>query len=923
MNKNQYKIISHIMIDIDPETVVNEEYIKEKIDLFSQWFPVSDEQKEEIIASLHSKLAIRMDMGACIKKEHIPWYYSAKKDISTKFWDRYTQYLIKDAGFPPQVINALDRSTDEMMDMLGNPRVETDYQRRGLVVGDVQSGKTATYTALANKAADAGYRIVFILTGTIEKLRKQTQARLDEGFVGLDSTAFIRDKNNVFVGVGNIDASADCWSLTSTTSDFNKSTAEKLSGRLSGINSPVLFVLKKNKSVLEKLEQWLRVYNTNVYNNKCPLPMLLIDDEADNASVNTRGNEDPTAINANIRKLLRLFSKANYVGFTATPYANIFIDPESNQEMLDDDLFPRDFIYALDAPTNYVGARNIFSDNGEHSFMLKENDDCEDYLPEKHKKDFVPQDLPDSLKMAIASFFIANVVRDLRGQTNKHRSMLINISRFVAVQDNIAKGVDGYVRELQREIKNYYLTGAEALKYDSFSEIKSVYENDFKNHIDNPYDWSTIQENLHKAIASIVVKTVNGGNASKNLNYDEYQDDGLRLIAVGGFSLSRGLTLEGLCTSYFYRNSKMYDTLMQMGRWFGYRDGYTDLCRIWMGEGAVSWYRYISTASDELRREVKRMQLQNKTPREFGLCVRSDIAALMVTARNKMITAKDYELAITLNGKVVETPYLHMDKECLSKNLQLTENLVRTLLDNGFSFEKTGEYSIDNPLFKNIPRNYICDFLTGYKSHYLNMDFLTENLVKLINDYKDGTADEWDLLIATGKGSKGKIYNQEVNYVQRNFGVKNDSRALQMSDRSSRLGDKNLAKGGLTREEVSEIEQLSINQSGAHQRTFSQETYFNSGIRRNPLLIIYPVELRPEEPKNESDKQISIRKTEIANELEAPLIGLSIGIPRIDGRENVFFKYKINLIKYKEIFEIDDDFEEIDETIQEEDPVNA
>lgn len=923
MSKNQDKVVSLVLIDIDSDVIITESLIKDKVEFFSIPYPLSSDEKKEVIKNLHANLSIRMDRGSCVKeKDHLSWYYAAKKELSTEFWDRYRTLLFKNAGFNSKVVDTLDRSTDEMMDLIGNPSSSFDFQRRGLVIGDVQSGKTATYTALINKAADSGYRIIILLTGTIEKLRRQTQGRLDEGFIGLDSTAFIRDKDNILVGVGNINPSVSGWAVTSTSSDFNTSTAAKLNGQLSGINVPILFVLKKNKSVLEKLEQWLRLYNANQIDKKIHMPMLLIDDEADNASVNTRKEEDdPTAINKNIRKLLRLFVRSSYVGFTATAFANIFINPDSDDEMLDDDLFPRDFIYALEAPTNYVGARSIFSESGKYSYMLKDNDDCEYYLPEKHKKDFIPQALPLSMKVAIVSFFISNAVRDLRGQKTRHRSMLINISRFVAVQEQICKAVDGYVREFQREIKNYYLIGNEALQYDTFSFLKLVFDKHFSSLPNFEFQWDDIQKSLHGAVAPIVVRTVNGGNASKNLNYDECEEEGLRLIAIGGFSLSRGLTLEGLCVSYFYRNSKMYDTLMQMGRWFGYRDGYADICQIWMGEVAIDWYGYISVASDELRREVRRMQDDNRTPKEFGLCVRSDINSLLVTARNKMRTAKDYTMTVSLNGKVVETPYIYKDKETVLNNMKLTESWIEHLLSEGYFFNDNPELALKHPQILNVPKQYVIELLNEYKSHYLNMDFRTRDLVNLIENYDDGTVDNWDIVIANGRGNEGSFCNIKTNYIARKFAIKHESKALQMSGKGSRLGSANFAKGGLFQSQVDEIEtaERAYQQKKGEEHAFSQELYFTSGLKRNPLLVIYPVELKAESKDKKGNIEVNTEKQKIINSLGVPVVGLSIGIPIISGRSNKTYQYKINLVKYKELLGIDDDFEEIDETIFEED----
>ena len=681
MTEIQKNIVGKVLMDASVMTIpITEEWIIMMVNSYEMQgkllgTPVlTDAEKEEVITTLHASLFVRIDRGHCLKeKDHTPWYMAAKAELPSNFWDRYRIYLQKEKHWNKDTVNELDKTTDEIMDLLGNPDSANSFLYRGLCIGDVQSGKTSTYIGLINKAADAHYRVIILLTGTIEKLRRQTQQRIDEGFIGLDSYAFTLEKDSVQVGVGSIDPNTSGWAVTSTTSDFNAATAKKIVGQLSNINAPVIFVLKKNKSVLEKLEHWLRFYNANKTTKKIDLPMLLIDDEADNASVNTKKDDEVTAINKGIRKLLVLFEKANYVGFTATPYANIFIDPDTEQEMLEHDLFPRDFIYALEAPSNYIGARSIFGNDAPYGYMLESNDDCESVLPLKHKKEDVLTYMPKSMEEAITAFFICNAVRDLRGDTKSHRTMMINISRFIAVQNQITRVVDSYVRDAKREIRNYYLTGVEALQYDIFKLMKQVYEKYFAGFASDPeysdlkhFTWEQIQEAMYPAISRIEVRTINGGNAPKNLDYENYEkkpnDIGLRLIAVGGLSLSRGLTLEGLSTSYFYRNSSMYDTLMQMGRWFGYRGKYRDLCKIWMPDESMAWYSYISMATDKLRAEVRRMQNDNMTPTDFGLAVRSDIQGLLVTARNKMRTAKDYETVVNFSGEVVETRYVYSSK---------------------------------------------------------------------------------------------------------------------------------------------------------------------------------------------------------------------------------------------------------------------
>lgn len=914
MTENQKNVIGHILMQFSTGSVVTEDEITKYVSVFSIVNPLTDIEKTEVIKELQSKLAVRIDRGACVReKKHTPWYHAAKAKITPAFWNRYRLHLQKEHKWNAKLLDELDRSTDEIMDMLGNPKQERSFQRRGLCIGDVQSGKTSNYIGLINKAADAGYRVIILLTGVIEKLRRQTQSRIDAGFIGLDSTVFTRDnKNDVLVGVGCIDSSVNAWAVTSTSGDFNADTAQKIVGKLNNINTPIIFVLKKNKSVLEKLEQWLYFYNAEKTSNTVDLPMLLIDDEADNASVNTKDENDPTAINSAIRKLLCLFSKANYVGFTATPYANIFIDPNSETEMLESDLFPRHFIYALEAPSNYIGARDIFSEGALHACMLKSNDDCELYLPIKHKNGSNFNELPQSLKEAIASFFISNAVRDLRGHEKTHRTMMINISRFINVQNKITAAVDTFVRNSQREIQNYYRLGNISLEYDTFKLIKKVFDKHFSSISSLEFTWDEIQLALKDAVMPVTVRNINGGNASKNLNYDEVED-GLRLIAIGGLSLSRGLTLEGLCISYFFRNSMMYDTLMQMGRWFGYRSNYEDICQIWMPDSAITWYSYISRATDELRNEIHRMQQANRTPEDFGLCVRSDIAALLVTARNKMKSAQDYKMTVSLSGRVVETPYLHKDFSVLQQNLEATKEFLEKL-NNSYPLHKEDpQLSINSPQYLNVTRDTIIDFLNLYSSHGMNIDFHTNELVQFIENSSDGVLDYWDVAIASGKGKNIEFPGFQSRAVKRHFAIRYEKGgALQMSGKNSRLGSRDLARAGLSVQTAKVIETRERTISGS-QKELPQDAYFKSGVNRNPLLVIYPVELTI------SNNDLDMRNQKVISETAGlpALVGLSIGIPVIDGKEPQKFTYKINMIKYRELFGADsEDFEEIDDTIE-------
>ena len=894
---------------------------------------LSEEEKREVAKYYFAHHRTSMEVGIVLKeKDHNPWYMSAKAGKPATYWNRYCQYLLTDKEFSDNVLNALDANTDEIMDLLGNPDSNEGFSRKGLVVGDVQSGKTATYIGLMNKAADAGYRIIILLTGVIEKLRAQTQERVDEGFVGVDSDASVMNENTDWVGVGRYDSSQQGWCFTSKKKDFNLQTASTR-GRLKDIHAPVVFVLKKNKSVLNLLYTWLSQNNLED-SGKISLPMLMIDDEADNASINTKSDPtETTVINGCIRDLLNLFSKSNYVGYTATPYANIFIDPDTDDQMRKEDLFPKHFIFVLSSPSNYIGPLGVFGGRpsdfdteddapdlvrGKYSFMLHENDDCESEIPLAHKKDFQIESLPESLKRAIGSFLIANAIRDLRGDITSHRTMLVNVSRFIIIQNQLKDMIDSYLRGIRRIVENYSkLEPEDACCHQELAFLRDVFELYYSGLTEDVsagrkrYEWRDIQFALKDSISPIVVRTVNGGNAVKNLDYDKHKEDGLRLIAVGGYSLSRGLTLEGLIISYYYRNSKMYDTLMQMGRWFGYRDGYSDLCQIFMSRESQDWYSYIANATEELKKSLRLMRDLDKTPEDFGLKVRSDHVGILVTAKNKMRSAGDHSILISISKAVVETKYIFTRKDISDKNFTLVDSWLEELLAKGHSFWDVANRSLNsNYQLKNIDYKEICRFLSKFEESHLNTDFVPETLVKLIEKSKHLTP-VWDVLIASGKGKTIKVGGTDVKRVTRSFVEKKKTEVAQISGASAHLGSRNVYKCGLTESEYQAIKKKveSIREPKDNETaiTLNQEEFFikTDMPRRNPVLVIWPLEL--DKIARESGASIP---GYIANYNmgEKAFVGLSLGYPEIDEAEEIKAEYKAN----KRFIESLDSDEEVD-----------
>lgn len=865
-----------------------------------------DVEVENVRAEIKSEFSIKLDLGSLIQERgHEKWFLDKKPSLDMKYWERYKKYLLNDKGFSVKVVNTMDDILDKLTDLLGDPSRDVAYSRRGLLIGDVQSGKTANYLGLICKAVDAGYKVVVLMTGTIEKLRKQTQMRVDEGFVGADSDAMMkRLENGQIIGVGKYDSSIRPMVLTSTADDFKQQNANNLGFDLRNINGPVIFVVKKNSSILKRLNKWLTTFNQNGQ-QKIRQSILVIDDEADNASVNTNKDEDlPTAINGQIRDLVSKFEKSSYVGFTATPFANIFIDPDSYDAMLEEDLFPKDYIYSLNAPSNYTGARNIFAENGDANYMLVEIDDnvknpksIEFILPLKHKSSIHIRKLPEDLKTAIESFVLANTMEDLSGFSDNHRSMLINVSRFTAVQEEVSELVNEYLKNIQGACKLFCKLSADKALQDTYiMRLKETFETIYSNV---SFAWEEVQTQLYNSCGSIMVQTINQRNG-QNLNYDDYPH-GLRLIAVGGMSLSRGLTLEGLVISYFYRNSRMYDTLMQMGRWFGYRGKYADFCRIWMSDDSIEWYRYISQATDELREEVKRFEDSGLTPKDFGLRVRSDLTALIVTARNKMRSTEQMECAISFSGVYIDTPEIYADVDKNRRNLESINSLIKTCMVYGDEFipKKEGNQYI----IRDVPVQVILEFLGEIEVSPKNEKFNTMAIKRFIREYRGEELKKWDIAFASGSSEREiELYN-DVKYpcVWRSFSVENNGKILKMSGSKKHLAGGGDAATTLSKEKVRELKDKS-------ESNLSSNDYFKN-IDRNPLLTIFVVDLRECKASEFSEQGAKIKE----QYSQDYVIGFGMGIPSLSDQKTKYVKYVLNKIAIQQIFEDELDLGEDDD----------
>ena len=612
-------------------------------------------------------------------------------------------------------------------------------------------------------------------------------------------------------------------------------------------------VVKKNKRILNNLIKWLSKSRDDT-TGKIMLPMLLIDDEADNASVNTRSEDDsPAAINACIRKLLHEFYQASYLGITATPFANIFINPETEDEMIGDDLFPRDFIYSLAPPTNYIGADKIFGDEPSFSDALipLRRDEMDLFFPFTHKKDLVVDALPPSLYEAMAYFLLFNAIRDLRGDYTEHRSMMIHVSRFTDVQNRIAEAVNEWLVQMKSDVQNYAaLPSAQREKISNLRYLRKVWDK-HKLEAISGVSWDEIcTKYLNRAVAPIAVRAVNQKTGATSLDYFNHKDDGLRAIAIGGNSLSRGLTLEGLGVSYFYRRSQMYDTLLQMGRWFGYRPNYDDLFRIWMSEEAIDWYGYITRAANELKDEIAKMKLANQTPMEFGLKVRQDPNSLIATARNKMRSATQVSRPVTVSGKLLETPRLKANLDILKSNETVFKEFVDHLAEAGTRDVKEKPY-----YWRGVPKEMIVQLLLAFETHPWHLAFQGRALAEYI-DEKMGN-ETWDVALVTdGEGSAydaGLKYGGEVLPIKatERRTVIADDKMIRISGTKVKVGSGGCTRVGLSEEEIEEAKRRFREQNG--DKHMSDSAYLIK--ERSPLLMLHIIETRLDE-KESTNKNV-------------------------------------------------------------------
>ncbi|KGP73720.1 Z1 domain-containing protein [Pontibacillus yanchengensis] len=881
-----------IAVSLEKENNLEEDTIKKTVDDWKRIIKITPPESLKVILGLNDvndikqlkeedwnylqkdleqSFVVRITTGTLVtgeehRKRDLTWWTSKKQLESDNYYlTNYMRYMKSE--LPPGVLDTINEDTDVIMNNLANPDLKA-FSRYGMVVGHVQSGKTSNYASLICKAADAGYRFIVVIAGGQNNLRDQTQKRLDEVFIGAN-----------YQGVGKLagfkrEKMPD--SLTNANNDFKIETAKaRETTNFENMQLPILVVIKKHTKPLSNLLEWLDKH----YKNQVDKPMLVIDDESDYASINTKEEENPTVINEKIRLLLNKFKKKAYVAYTATPFANIFIDHEASNSNVGRDLFPSDFIYALDAPSNYFGADKIFNrdnekyiveiPNGEVVYELDDETHSSGGLPYqiKHKKEYADEleQLPESLFEAVRLFVINIAIRSLRNQ-NKHNSMLIHISRFTDVHIKVRKIVEEYFEELQREINAY----GKLTNPDQYSYHMEAMHHTFNTVLNNiEFSYETVLKKICSIVETIQIRDVHQ-KAKISL---EYRDDiQTNAIVIGGLSLSRGFTLEGLSVSYFLRTTVYYDTLMQMGRWFGYRIGYEDLCRVYMTDDMNRKFSFIIDATKDLISRLNEMREENLTPEDFGLAVKLHPDSLLqVTARNKSKNTEDMFLQMNLDGQFKETRWISDLMEDQHKNEGLLKEIINDLqIANHEHSEKNKSH-----VWRNVNKAIIQKFINNFNLY--NNDPLGINSrmpIVFIKEYINNSLLDWDVVLFNGKG-EGEFQSDSIKVTRQLRSVKQKQGYWEVTNRQ-------LSRG--TPERIIMPEELNkLNSREIRQRM------------DKPLLMVHALELEDE------------------NKNKFNAVGFSVSFPLKEGSETNTVKVRINKVYRKQLEEAlrevgDDDY---------------
>ena len=757
-------------------------------------------------------------------------------------WPALEGYLENEKRWDRDAIGSIDDSSSEVVSLLANPTLE-QFRCKGLVVGYVQSGKTANMTAVIAKAVDAGYNLIVLLGGVTNKLREQTQRRLESDIV---------------------ERHRHLWQLYTTTEedgDFTRPANGQFTMPVPG--RAQLVVMKKESSRLDAFLKTVERTPTKVLRS---LKTLIIDDECDQASVDASTNENsPTRINEGIRKIIRALPAVSYVGYTATPFANVFINPHES-----DDLYPEDFITDLPRPNDYFGTREVFGfdpDNAGDEEGASAGKDMIRLIPAKEvvrirptatreRETFVPE-ITGQLDRALLWFLISCAIRRRRGQSSSHMTMLVHTSPFVAQHAKLAEKIRDWLK--------LNAPGVATASGEAWDRLTSVWDEeigrvplvDAAEHASSPEELAPY---LSEVLELLEVAVENG----ESMERLDYTREAKTYIVVGGSVLARGLTLEGLSVSFFLRTSQQYDTLLQMGRWFGYRFGYADLPRLWTTGDLALNFRALSRIEDEIRQDIALYrELKGATPLDLAVRVRQ-IPGLAITSRAKMRHA--YRTSVSFEGKHVQTiRFDHTKESIVLGNWSAAERFVNDI---------QGRFDEDKKLFVQVPLAAVRKFMREYEICDQHMDLRKDMLLDYLDKAADGL-ESWNVAVISTES--GKLSSRSLGFLG----------AIPLN-RRSKLSES---------DEYADIKALMSKRDilvDADDAT-ADGSWADLKLRRPavPLLLLYPIEAESE-PSARSGSRNG-EPTRVALNAIDDLMGVGIVFPGSLDRSGRYFTVELDI----------------------------
>lgn len=737
------------------------------------------------------------------------------------YWNPLKSQLA--AQYDEDVVESIGRDSSKVVAHTPKPTAPT-FDGKGLVVGYVQSGKTTNFTAVIAKLADEDYRFIVVLAGVHNGLRKQTQERLSTQLHA---------------------PNAERWHLlTDMDGDFRQPASPPVS--VFSDQRAAIAVVKKNATVLSRLIKWLDTESGRA--TLADMRVLVVDDEADQASVATR------SINPRIRKLLKLAPKHTYIGYTATPFANVFIDPKS------DDLYPKSFILNLPRPAGYFGPETIFgndlpqddpkSDDGHDMIRIVPSSEVPFLRPTSRAQaqTFQPA-VTAELRRAVLWFWLATAARNARGDDNAHSTMLIHTAVPIAVHMAFRDPIEDFQASVLTDLR----------RQDSLihGELRELWEDEATRVPAS--EWGR-RQNTYDEVAPHVLSAVERTRVILDNYLSEERliyknDEPLVAIAIGGNTLSRGLTLEGLVVSFFVRSANTYDTLMQMGRWFGYRKGYEDLPRIWMTSGLRDDFRHLVTVEREMRDDIEHYQLQDLTPLDAAVRIKTH-PSLRITA--KMGAASPQYVSFA--GRRLYTRYFKpKDGDWLKENFAAADELLGTA--SGSATSKQGRAT----LYEDVTWTAVTRFLRKYRVHEdstdLDRDLMIKYIEERVND-ASATLERWTVAVIQGSGAVapvelgGKSWTPVIRARLKGDGVRADIKnVMNKGDRGIDLGLKITRLDNMSEQDLVKLRENNPRRQG------------------QGLLVLYPID--PESPPQ------SERSKNLRDSLNAvgPVVGFGIVFP--------------------------------------------